>query len=123
MKCPVLVGRVFYTALFIMASLGHFKAGTVGYAASQGVPMASVLVPISDVMALVGGLSILVGYKAKWGAWLLVAFLVPVTITMHLLGCRRSADGNDAAGHVNEESLDARSSPSHCPSRRRPLKP
>ena len=34
-------------------------------------------------MALVGGLSILLGYKAKWGAWILVAFLVPVTVMMH----------------------------------------
>ena len=45
--------------------------------------MASVLVPISGVMALAGGLSIVLGYKAKWGAWILVVFLVPVTVTMH----------------------------------------
>jgi putative oxidoreductase len=31
----------------------------------------------------VGGLSILLGYKAKIGAWLLVLFLVPVTLLMH----------------------------------------
>lgn len=83
MKSLVLVGRLFYTAIFIMGSFGHFQSATIGYAASQGVPIASVLVPISGVMSLVGGLSILVGYKAKWGAWILVLFLVPVTIMMH----------------------------------------
>jgi putative oxidoreductase len=31
----------------------------------------------------VGGLSILLGYRAKLGAWLLVLFLVPVTLAMH----------------------------------------
>ena len=32
---------------------------------------------------LAGGSSILFGYKAKAGAWLVVAFLVPVTLMMH----------------------------------------
>ena len=45
--------------------------------------MASLLVPASGVLAALGGLSILVGYRARIGAWLLVAFLVPVTLTMH----------------------------------------
>jgi putative oxidoreductase len=47
------------------------------------VPMAKLLVPASGSLALVGGLSILLGYKAKIGAWLLVLFLVPVTLLMH----------------------------------------
>jgi putative oxidoreductase len=34
-------------------------------------------------MALAGGLSILVGWHARAGAWLLVLFLVPVTLAMH----------------------------------------
>ena len=45
--------------------------------------MATILVPISGIMALLGALSIMLGYKAKIGAWLLVLFLVPVTLTMH----------------------------------------
>jgi len=35
------------------------------------------------VMALLGGLSVLLGYKAKWGAWLLIVFLIPVTLMLH----------------------------------------
>jgi putative oxidoreductase len=35
------------------------------------------------VIALVGGLSILLGYKAKYGAWLIVLFLAPVSFMMH----------------------------------------
>jgi putative oxidoreductase len=47
------------------------------------VPMAAFLVPASGVLALAGGLSILLGYRAKIGAWLVVLFLVPVTLMMH----------------------------------------
>jgi putative oxidoreductase len=83
MNYLVLLGRIFYVAIFIMAAPGHFSAGTIGYAASQGVPLASIAVPVSGLIALAGGLSILLGYRAKWGAWLIVLFLVPVTVMMH----------------------------------------
>jgi putative oxidoreductase len=83
MNYLVLLGRVLYVAIFIMAAPGHFSAGTIGYAASQGVPLASIAVPLSGMIALAGGLSILLGYRARWGAWLIVLFLVPVTVMMH----------------------------------------
>jgi putative oxidoreductase len=76
-------GRLLYSAIFLLAGPGHFSAATIGYAAAQGVPMASVAVPLSGIIAFVGGLSIALGYKARWGAWLLVLFLVPVTLMMH----------------------------------------
>jgi putative oxidoreductase len=47
------------------------------------VPLASLAVPLSGVVALAGGLSVLLGYRAKIGAWLIVAFLIPVTLAMH----------------------------------------
>ena len=45
--------------------------------------MASLLVPFAGIVALVGGLSVLLGYQTRLGAWLLVLFLVPVTLVMH----------------------------------------
>lgn len=83
MKFLVLLGRIFYSVIFLKAGLGHFSKPTIEYAASQGVLMAEVLVPLSGIMALAGGLSVLVGYKAKLGAWVLILFLVPVTVLMH----------------------------------------
>jgi len=79
----VLIGRFFFVAIFLMTILNHFSPQTVAYAASQGVPMAGFLVPASGVIAFLGGLSILLGYRARLGAWLLVLFLVPVTISLH----------------------------------------
>ena len=83
MKSLVLLGRILYSSIFVMASLGHFTPGTIGYAAAQGVPLAAIAVPLSGVLALLGGLSVALGYKARWGAWLLVLFLVPVTVMLH----------------------------------------
>lgn len=83
MKLVLLIGRLLYAFMFIHASVGHFSAATIGYAAGKGVPLASIMVPLSGFMALLGGLSIALGFKAKWGAWLIVLFLVPVTVMMH----------------------------------------
>jgi len=79
----VLVGRLLFSAIFLMAASGHFSKQTIDYAASQGVPFASLAVPFSGALALAGGLSILLGYRAKLGAWLIVLFLVGVTPMMH----------------------------------------
>ena len=66
-----------------MAGANHFNKQTIGYAASQGVPLAAIAVPLSGVLAIAGGLSILLGYRAKLGAWLIVLFLIPVTLMLH----------------------------------------
>ena len=83
MRYVVLLGRICFAAIFIVAAPGHFKAQEIAYAAHAGVPLASLAVPVSGLMALAGGLSIALGYRTKIGAWLLVLFLVPVTLTMH----------------------------------------
>jgi putative oxidoreductase len=79
----VVLGRFFFALLFLMAGANHFNKQTIGYAASQGVPLAAVAVPLSGVLAIAGALSILLGYRAKLGAWLIVLFLVPVSLMMH----------------------------------------
>jgi putative oxidoreductase len=83
MKTTTLVGRILYALLFLSAVPGHFKSETIAYAASQGVPLAGLAVPASGLLALLGGLSIALGYKARWGAIAIVAFLAPVTVMMH----------------------------------------
>src|SRR5215469_6799559 len=75
----VFLGRLLFVLMFLMAGFTHLSKNTIGFAASQGVPMASFLVPASGILALVGGLSVLLGYRAKFGAWLIVLFLIGVT--------------------------------------------
>jgi putative oxidoreductase len=79
----VFLGRLLFALIFVMSGPRHFMSQTIAYAALQGVPMASVAEPFSGVLAFIGGLSILLGYRAKLGAWLIVLFLVGVTPMMH----------------------------------------
>ncbi len=77
------LGRFFFVAIFLLSGPRHFATQTIEYARQAGVPAAGIAVPLAGIIALLGGLSILLGYKAKLGAWLLVLFLVPVTVMMH----------------------------------------
>ena len=79
----VLLGRFFFALIFLMAGANHFSKQTIGYAVSAGVPLSSIAVPLSGELSIAGGLSILLGYRAKLGGWLIVLFLVPVTLMMH----------------------------------------
>ena len=77
------VGRAFFAAMFLIAGPSHFSPQMAAFAAQQGVPLASIAVPLSGLLAFAGGLSVLLGYRARLGALMIIAFLVPVTLTMH----------------------------------------
>jgi len=83
MRYALLAGRQLFSMIFIIASAGHFSPRTIDAAAAHGVPLPGLLVPLSGLIALVGGLSVLLGFQTRLGAWLLVIFLVPVTVMMH----------------------------------------
>lgn len=86
MDALLLIGRVLFVPIYIMSGLGfhlgQMKAG-VGYAQSKGVPAANVLVPLSGIQIVIGGLLILFGVWPDLGALLLAIFLVPTALLMH----------------------------------------
>jgi putative oxidoreductase len=77
------LGRLLFTLIFLESVPMHFSAQGIAYAAHSGVPWPNVLVPAAGVLALAGGLSVLLGYHARIGALLLALFLIPVTLIMH----------------------------------------
>ncbi len=80
-----LVGRVLLALLFMWAGYGKITdyAGTAGYMASAGLPMVGVLLPLSILVELGGGLALIVGWQARWAALVLVAYTVVATLTFH----------------------------------------
>jgi uncharacterized membrane protein YphA (DoxX/SURF4 family) len=86
MDVVFLIGRILFALLFVMSGLmGHLvqARGTTEFARSVGAPAPAVMVPLTGVVILVGGLSVALGIWADLGALLLVAFLVPVAFLMH----------------------------------------
>lgn len=83
MRALVPVGRALFVLIFLASVFDHFSRGTITYASAHGVPFAAVVVPLTGILALAGGALVLVGYRARFGAFLLLLFLVPVTLVMH----------------------------------------
>lgn len=79
----VLLGRVFFSFLFIITSFGHFEQSAIDMAVNKNIPMAESFVLISGLMALIGGFSLMLGIFTKMGSLLLMIFLIPITFYMH----------------------------------------
>ena len=81
----LLIGRVVFSFFFIYSGFNHLTKLSMysQYAGASGVPAPTVAVAVTGLMLLGGGLSILLGVQPKWGAALLVVFLVPTALMMH----------------------------------------
>jgi putative oxidoreductase len=80
-----LVGRILVALIFIISGIGKITgyAGTAGYMASKGMPMVDLLLPLTILVELGGGLLIALGWKIRWAAAALFLFLIPVTLLFH----------------------------------------
>ncbi len=83
--CAV-VGRIMIALIFVMSAVGNkipnFSA-VAGYMAGEGVPLPHVLLAGAIVFLLVGGLSVIFGFKTRIGALLLLIFLILATFFFH----------------------------------------
>lgn len=80
-----LAGRILISLIFIMSGLGKVFQfdGQVAYAASQGVPLASLAIIISIIAELAAAAMIVFGFKARLGAFILLLWMIPVSLMMH----------------------------------------
>lgn len=85
MESAFLVGRVILGSYFLYSAFNHFTHVSTmsSYAASKGVPMASVAIVASGVLLAIAGLTFLLGWLPKLGVAAAALFLVPVTFIMH----------------------------------------
>lgn len=81
----LLVGRLLFGGYFVYSGLGHLQGLKMlsGYVASKGVPSPSLLVVLSGLQLLLGGLSVIFGLYPTWGLTAIAIFLVIVTPVMH----------------------------------------
>jgi uncharacterized membrane protein YphA (DoxX/SURF4 family) len=109
-KLPVgasfLLGRLLAGGLYLSAGIQNLLnlEGQAAYAASKGVPLATPAVVAASLLLLVGGASILAGFRPHLGVLAIVCFLVPVTFLMHgfwtLQGMQRVAETYRFLGNV-----------------------
>lgn len=81
-----LLGRVMLGLIFLMSAVGNkipdFN-NVAGYMGAEGVPIPQVMLVGAIVFLIAGSLSIILGFKARIGAGLLLVFLVLATYFFH----------------------------------------
>jgi uncharacterized membrane protein YphA (DoxX/SURF4 family) len=78
------IARILFSLIFVLSGVTHFTA-MHSYIALMppAIPWRAFWVTISAIVELAGAALILFNYRPRLGGWLLVAFLVPVTIVVH----------------------------------------
>lgn len=85
MKYLPLAARICLCIIFINSGIGKIFgfAGTAEMMAGRGLPIPQVLLIFTIAFQLLGGLSLLFGYKVQIGSLLLIVFLIPATLVFH----------------------------------------
>jgi putative oxidoreductase len=85
MNTAALAGRILLAVIFIISGFGKLTAfaATAGYMASKGLPMVPVLLVLTILVELGGGILLAVGFKARWAALAIFLFLIPTTLVFH----------------------------------------
>jgi len=81
-----ILGRVCLASVFVFSVLAskipHY-AHVLGKMAEAGMPFPALLLPGAIVLLVLGSLSLILGYKARMGALLLIVFMLPATYYFH----------------------------------------
>lgn len=80
-----LFGRIMISAIFLKSGIGKIFdfAGTQQYMAAYGMSWTAFFLVCAIILEVTGGLSILLGYKTRYGAFALLVFLIPATMIFH----------------------------------------
>src|ERR1700722_11356694 len=80
-----LLGRLLLASVFIWAAAGKimFYEMNAQYMASKGLTLIPPLLFGAALVELIGGISLIIGYKTRLGAGLLLLFLIPTTLIFH----------------------------------------
>jgi uncharacterized membrane protein YphA (DoxX/SURF4 family) len=79
-----IIARILFTLIFFLSGITHFTAmqGYINLMPAV-IPGRAFWVSISAVVELAGAAMILFDYRPRLGGWLIVLFLIPVTIVVH----------------------------------------
>jgi putative oxidoreductase len=93
-----LAGRILFTLIFFLSGITHFT-DIDGYVRlmPEPIPFRPFWVIVSGVVELAGATMILLNVQPRLGAWLIVLFLVPVTVVVHGTALMTASDAQTQA--------------------------
>lgn len=88
-----LLGRLCFTLIFFISGITHFtRMSFYVEIMPESIPFREFWVILAGVVELAGAIMILLNRAPRLGGWLIVLFLVPVTIVVHGAGIVNAPD-------------------------------
>jgi putative oxidoreductase len=80
-----LVGRILLGSIFVLSGFKKLMAfsGLVASITGKGLPLPEVLAVLTILIELGAGLLLVVGWKARWAAFLIFLFIIPISLVFH----------------------------------------
>ena len=80
-----LAGRILIALIFVLSGFGKITGfeGTVGYIASNGLPLPQLAAIGAIIVELGGGILLVVGWKARWAAAAMFVFTALAALIFH----------------------------------------
>lgn len=80
-----LLARTAIAVIFLNSGIGKISnfAGTQQQIAQAGLPLAPLVTVFTIAFVFLGSIALILGFKARIGAGLLLAFLIPATLVFH----------------------------------------
>jgi putative oxidoreductase len=90
---------VLLSIIFIVAGAGNLMdwSGTAAVMSNQGLPAVPILLTLTIIIELLGGLALLIGWHTRLVALILFLYMIPVTLMFH--------DFWSASGQVRREQM------------------
>ena len=81
----LLIGRILLAAIFLVAGIRKAMAiaGSAAYFAKLGFPMPEAMVYVAIIIEVGGALMLIAGWKTRYAAWALIAFVAIATFMAH----------------------------------------
>ena len=96
-----LIGRSLLGLPFLISGIGKIMnySGTAGYMASKGMFMVGLLLPLTILLEIGSGLMLILGWRARWAAFVLFLFLIPTTLIFHNFWAAPAAQVQNQMNH------------------------
>jgi putative oxidoreductase len=80
----LLLGRICIGVLFAPSGYGKLTGpGIAGMLTAKGAPAPEILAVVAGLVELIGGLAIIVGFKTRLAALIMIAFTIVATLLAH----------------------------------------
>ena len=95
------IGRALAGVLFVVSGIGKVLgfAGVAAWMNAAGIPAAGLLLVLTILLEIGGGLALITGFQARFAALALAVFLVPVTLIFHGFWSADAAEFQNQLNH------------------------